>query len=814
MPASHSALPHACLECKRLKLKCDKQQPCSSCIRRGCPDICPDGQLVAGKGTRFILSNTKELHDEIGSLRSRVKELESALESLQTQLTPQPHALLQESLKVVAETLQPVEKDIKSEPPEDENLIDTFGSLTIDHRGQTTWHGPHAGSEFFIPRNGIYSMPPAAPSQLPLDLLLLSKHFPYKTVYEAENIVRQQLRARLPPKQVAYDSALLYHTRLAWTAAPGVWEEFVEYVLKPAYEGDPSENDEPVAVLFIVLAISMLLDPTLPAFHPEAIQYYHLSRISINLGEDLFQSKSLLAIQYLQLLSFYNGVSNEPNGPDKAWVATSMAIRLAQMAGLHRDNKQWDAYPEQAERRRRIWWDLVLFETVSGFALGRPRAITAKHFDTKLPHDDEDEGKAPSFNRTKYRWVADGIGAILDEAFGVRAPSYNVTLNLDKKMRDWPLESIPSVDDICHNRPLDINERFMILLMRSFATTGLREIALLYLHRRYFIEALVRRPSEPLRSKYAMSVLAVHRSAVLVLQGIQRLDGLIGKLLPRIFFMWLHGLSAYVCLCAIVIKSPGCSLSRSCLVEIDSTKDLFARVTAYRVSHAQPAIAKLYEQAHLSMALYREGKWPPQTQTPGEMASVDPDIDVMRFAGRPGFVSAPDPPETTTNTPEYSAAGSSPGQAHPLLFEYLKKFQSDSEGEGQGPACATFPPEQSMMPAIMPGSDAFVEYNESCMGHVSPTSHVNGNVSLMDSCNPRGSGPYAMADWATMLSSYETPSEVFLAGNQAIHTDHIPSSASSETQYSMDTTGFPQQPGAEAEYVWDQFLSGLIPQGA
>lgn len=27
----------------------------------------------------------------------------------------------------------------------------------------------------------------------------------------------------------------------------------------------------------------------------------------------------------------YNGISNEPNGPDKAWVANSMAIRLAQM---------------------------------------------------------------------------------------------------------------------------------------------------------------------------------------------------------------------------------------------------------------------------------------------------------------------------------------------------------------------------------------------------------------------------------------------------------------------------------------------------
>ena len=88
---------------------------------------------------RFILSNTKDLHDELETLRARVKELEGALGALQSKATAQPHPLLKESLKVVSENLQPPEKDIKSEPVEDESLIDTFGSLTIDHKGQTTW---------------------------------------------------------------------------------------------------------------------------------------------------------------------------------------------------------------------------------------------------------------------------------------------------------------------------------------------------------------------------------------------------------------------------------------------------------------------------------------------------------------------------------------------------------------------------------------------------------------------------------------------------------------------------------------------------
>jgi hypothetical protein len=75
-------------------------------------------------------------------LQERVKELESALAELQSQLTPEPHPLLQQSLEVVSQTLKPEKeapKDITLE--EEEDLIDTFGSLTIDPKGETIWYG-------------------------------------------------------------------------------------------------------------------------------------------------------------------------------------------------------------------------------------------------------------------------------------------------------------------------------------------------------------------------------------------------------------------------------------------------------------------------------------------------------------------------------------------------------------------------------------------------------------------------------------------------------------------------------------------------
>ncbi|PVG02732.1 hypothetical protein CPB86DRAFT_537750 [Serendipita vermifera] len=813
MPATHHTLTHACAECKRLKLKCDKQLPCGACVRRGCSSICPDGQLVAGRGTRFILSNTKELHEEITALQARIQELESALAELQSQLTPEPHPLLQQSLKVVSESLKPEKEAPKDITPEEEDLIDTFGSLTIDPKGETIWYGPHAGSEFLIPRKDTVPTTETVP-ELPVDIVLLSKQFPFKNIHEAEGAIRKLVRDSLPSQGAAYKALYEYHSRLSWSTTPDLWDDFRQDILEPIYGPENTANDQQVAICFITLAVAVLMDHNRPMHHPDAKRYYHLSRASISLGEDLFQSRSLYGIQYLQTLTLYNGMTNDPNGTNRAWVTLSLAIRLAQMAGLHRDNEQWDKYPEQAARRRRMWWEMMTFETIHGFAMGRPRAIHRPYFDTKMPKDDEDEGKPPTFNRVKYRWIVEGLGSILDEAFAVKPPSYATILKLDKNIRDWQLDSVPPAEDLSKNPNLDPSNRFMVLLMRSLATTGMREIALMYLHRRYFVEALTRRPDEPLRSKFAMSVLAVHRSAVLLLQGIQRLDRLVGHLLPRIFFMWLNGLSAYVCLCAIVIKSPGCSLARSCLVEIDRTKDLFARVTAYRVSHAQPVIVTLYEQAHLAMALHREGKWPP-TETHASCGAGA--VDVMRFAGRPDFVSTISRKETGNSTPETHSGGSPPNNAHPMLFEYLKQFENRADKDdgtsstysAQTPSVG-FAPDQSMLPPIIPGLDADVDpFRPPNPDGLFLNGQLNGlDFSALPSLAEQTFTPMGWPELDTMYYNQTG----FPGGIQGFPSNVATLPFLPGNSYPAQSAGaFPVNGQQPQDPMWEQFVNGLVP---
>ncbi|PVG02742.1 hypothetical protein CPB86DRAFT_539676 [Serendipita vermifera] len=574
-------------------------------------------------------------------------------------------------------------------------------------------------------------------------------------------------------------------------------------IFEPIYTPGHTANDQQIAILFINMALCVLADPTRPMYHPDSHRYYHLSRVSMSLGEDLLHSHSLYAVQYLQLFSTFNLMIDDPNGPNRAWGALSLAVRLAQMAGLHRDNEQWDKYPEQAEHRRRIWWDLVSCETVFGFAMGRPRAIYPAYYDTKMPKDAEDEGECPSFSRLGYRWIADCLGSVLDEAFAVKPPAYATILKLDKTVRDWNLGNILPFNHIPKPESSGVDPK---LVIRSLSTTGLREIALMYLHRRYFVEALTKRSNEPFRSKYSMSVLAVHRSATTLLQGILRSKCTAERIFATLSFIWVHALSAYLCLSAIVIKSPGCSLAQSSLIEIDRVKDALTTVKTYRVLHAKPIITKLHEQAHIAMNKYKEGKWSPDT------SADEVDADVMKFIGRSDFTPAK-PQEVTAKPTEGGNADESIGNgAHTVLFEYMKSFEGQPEKDLGAPSSTPhLISEQDVLPHGTSGPTNNIGTFESYV--------PDRSLGHADGMNGLGLGPESYYATGQAPNSTRWPTNS-LYDDISLNLDSLlgqaPNSSSQQPFPFHDPLA--QRPGPNQtneqqlqDQVWEQFLSTLMP---
>ncbi|KAL5500878.1 hypothetical protein ACEPAH_9265 [Sanghuangporus vaninii] len=132
----------ACAECRRLKLRCDKNVPCGSCTRRGCRAICPNGVLSSGQGSRgpikFILSDTDELHAKITEMSKRIRQLEDALANLQATVSRDRHPLLEPDLLAIKHSLNCLRRERNDEssgknPDEpDKGVLRSFEDLTLE----------------------------------------------------------------------------------------------------------------------------------------------------------------------------------------------------------------------------------------------------------------------------------------------------------------------------------------------------------------------------------------------------------------------------------------------------------------------------------------------------------------------------------------------------------------------------------------------------------------------------------------------------------------------------------------------------------
>jgi hypothetical protein len=89
-------------------------------------------------------------------------------------------------------------------------------------------------------------------------------------------------------------------------------------------------------------------------------------------------------------------------------------------------------------------------------------------------------------------------------------------------------------------------------------------------------------------------------------------------------------------------------------------------------SGLQPTIIKLYEQAHLTMKQYKEGKWSPNA------SSDQTDADVMKFIGRADFAPKAEEVKIQMTGSDHSEEYIQNG-AHPALFEYMKRFEKQPE---------------------------------------------------------------------------------------------------------------------------------------
>ncbi|KAJ7276302.1 hypothetical protein B0H12DRAFT_13960 [Mycena haematopus] len=617
----------SCAECRRLKLKCDKKLPCSSCIRRGCPSICPNGSL-SSQGTRFVLASTDHLHTKIGEMGQRIRQLEDALAIFQASTgSNETHPLLRDellSIKFGPEKGAVPDKQVKSKEPSMDS-IDALGTMTIGDDGEGKfgkYFGPSAGSETLflagaeMEMSSSHDFPEFPP--LSVEIARLSNSFPFCAGGPPGRPL-DLLFDCLPEQPRAWSLCETYLEQCAWQFRPIAREEMVDDFMTPIYKSLRerrnwnSEADFPhtisphkMAVLFMFFALGALVDLTLEPHNAESDRYYHASRAAMAL-RSVFDSPEMATVQAVLLMGTYHNMGGRSYTMESSWSLICLGSKLAQ--SVHRDSARWNMDPKTVNQRRALFWELFSAELFQSVALGRPPSIRLSYVDCEFPAPEDqtlDENGDPriGYYEWKYTFTRDVFSVITERTLTAESPTYETVLELDRLVR---AKTLPAYLNVFLGR--EDENCTPSVYMRGCLLGQYRTIALLYIHRTFFARAMLDHPVNPLRSPYAPSFLAAYRCASGMIKANLNHFERFPELCCRWCILWNHLFSAAIIVGCIVTRSPSSSMAPTAFIELGLACDLFDKGARFsrRARSGLAILCKLREKAFEVYSQFRSG---------------------------------------------------------------------------------------------------------------------------------------------------------------------------------------------------------------
>ncbi|KAJ4470836.1 fungal-specific transcription factor domain-containing protein [Lentinula aciculospora] len=600
----------SCAECRRLKLRCDRQVPCGKCVSRGCAAICPDGSLTAGKGNRLVLANTEQLHDRIEQLCSRIRELESALRSTQAQLSAEDHPLLRSELLQLksphvvytndgpappmssnssGSDTHPFRSDNDASPKtkvEDENLIDAFGTLSIRENGETQFLGQTARSEYLIralakPQKNTAPVPGTRLSQK----IINGAHFcrddsepSCGSSISPERDTRdlgKEVFSLLPPLSEAIRLCELYleYGKYMYTPLPRI--ELFDEILTCIYRSDSFDAlgcYHSLSLIFIVFALASLFDPDLPSCSIQAQEYFYLSKAALNFNPPFSHTTLKSVWCMIHVAQFLEFSDWEAMGSTAGWAYVGHAVRMGTSIGFHLNSSRWKLPDDIQQRQYRLFWTVFTTDTWSSFYYGRPPSISRAYIDCPLPRDTEefinsDGERETGFHYWGWQFTA-FIQTIMEETFGSSRPTYSSIIEFDRKIRDFPVPfNLIIKCGVLESKPE--------LYMQRLIVMSYKENILMHLHRAYFAQALQDSPNDLTTHKYVASVIATYRSAWRLSKAMQIAWKNVPFLLARYHMAWSQVLSSAIVMCILVTRAPNSKMTKSSVEELDGMSSLF-----------------------------------------------------------------------------------------------------------------------------------------------------------------------------------------------------------------------------------------------
>lgn len=464
----------SCNLCRKRKLKCDRGQPCETCIRRGLSLSCTYSTTSERSDRRPPrMMPSSNVQDRIAQLEKLVISLTSTLntatrtESISSNNSI-PHA---EIFAAARNSVEPINRTGSSELFQTpSSLSDSFGRISLENAETNYVDAAHwtAILDGISELKDYFDDHPTSQDKQRIASDGPDIDGPELFCGHTRPVTKQDLLEAMPMRSVV--------DRL-------VAKCFSSMDLAPIFIHSPTflkeyekfwENPQETPVMWIGLLFAMMCTATLyqeptPAdlipfnslpsyFKPrEPMEVYREKTVQC-----LILGRYTKGVPYaIETLIFYMHIEyiKSPADLSQVWILMGIILRLALRMGYHRDPSHFlRITPFQGEMRRRTWAVIAQLDAFGSPQVGLPRMISESHSDTAEPRnlldEDFDESSTslpqsrPDTFQTEIQFfisknkLVTVYGMISDFTTSTQLPAYTEIMRLNR-MLDDAKEKVP-----------------------------------------------------------------------------------------------------------------------------------------------------------------------------------------------------------------------------------------------------------------------------------------------------------------------------------------------------------------------------------
>ncbi|KAK7423525.1 hypothetical protein QQX98_000983 [Neonectria punicea] len=356
----------SCTTCRARKSRCDRQQPCGACEKRGDGAICrfdssPRGGPTTG-GRREI--------------QSRLRKLEDMVRGILDQATPS-EGIRSDLVVTDEENRLATDTQVSSSSGQTSHHIRTSWEPVMDSI-QDIRRAVEAEDRLAIPQPGTTLGPDVAFGCL-------------------SPVTTNEVLQILPSRQAA-DRAIAAYFNAKYVAVPFIHTHQFRRQYEAFWEHPESSNLLWASILFSILGVGTMVVTAKSNLTAEVLsdskQYVAMSARCLvsgqySKGEDFSVEALVMHAHTRYILRVEDGIPLSS--------LYGLAVRLAQRRGYHRDLGEIPLAisPFEAEMRRRVWFVIESYDLLFSFEQGVPPLIHEDTCDTghplNLADDDFDE---------------------------------------------------------------------------------------------------------------------------------------------------------------------------------------------------------------------------------------------------------------------------------------------------------------------------------------------------------------------------------------------------------------------------------------